>query len=121
MTINESVRPRRTNTILYCDRWRETVRFYRDLLNLPVLMDNGWFVEFRLTENACLSVADAAHASIASARGAGMTLSLRVEDIDILHDRMASVGIDATPIRKIWGVRGFFVYDPEGHRIELWS
>lgn len=111
----------RTNTILYCDRWEETVRFYRDAIKLAVLMEKGWFVEFQLTGGACLSVAHAAHASIPSAGGAGMTLSWQVGNIEAVNDRMVSDGVDVTPIKVIWGARTCFVFDPEGNRIELWS
>ena len=49
----------RANTILYCRRWEATVAFYRDPLRLPVTHHTDWFVEFRLTDGAYLSVADA--------------------------------------------------------------
>ena len=115
------LRINRTNTILYCDRWEETVRFYRDVLKLPVRMEKGWFVEFQLNGSACLSVAHAAHASIPSAGGAGITLSWQVDNIDAVYDQMVSDDIDVTPIKVTWGARTCFVFDPEGNRIELWS
>jgi catechol 2,3-dioxygenase-like lactoylglutathione lyase family enzyme len=111
----------RTNTILYCERWEATVRFYRDMINLPVLTEKGWFVEFQLTQNACLSVAASEHASIASAGGAGVTLSWRVEDVDAVRDRLIADGIGVTPVRTIWGAKSCFIFDPEGNRIELWA
>jgi predicted enzyme related to lactoylglutathione lyase len=111
----------RTNTVLYCDRWEETVRFYRDLIKLPMLMEKGWFVEFRLTDSSCLSVADAARTSIHSAGGDGITLSWQVENIDAVHRRMRSTGIAASPFTVRWGARAFDVVDPEGNRIEIWA
>lgn len=111
----------RTNTILYCSRWEATVRFYRDRIRLPVLLEKSWFVEFQLTENGCLSVADAAHTSVGSASGAGITLSWQVDDIDTVVARLVSDGIEVTPMKTIWGASTCFLYDPEGNRIELWS
>ena len=111
----------RTNTILYCNRWDATVKFYRDMIRLPVLFQKAWFVEFQLTDNSCLSVADAARTSIASAGGDGMTLSWLVEDIDAVHDRMLADGIDVGPFTVTWGARAFYLFDPEGHRIEVWA
>ena len=111
----------RTNTILYCNRWDATVKFYRDMIRLPVLLQKAWFVEFQLTDNSCLSVADAARTSIASAGGDGMTLSWLVEDIDAVHDRMLADGIDVGPFTVTWGARAFYLFDPEGHRIEVWA
>jgi predicted enzyme related to lactoylglutathione lyase len=120
-TKKEPMNIHRTNTILYCKRWAATVAFYRDRIRLPVLLQNAWFVEFRLTGNGCLSVADAARTSINSAGGAGITLSWQVDDIDCWYDRMVSDGIDVSPIAVIWGARAFHLFDPEGNRIELWS
>jgi catechol-2,3-dioxygenase len=111
----------RTSTILYCNRWEETVRFYRDGIHLPVLLEKAWFVEFQLTGNSCLSVADAARASVDSANGAGITLSWKVDRLVSLRARMVSDGIPVTPIKSTWGASTCFLFDPEGNRIELWS
>ncbi|MCB2145592.1 MAG: VOC family protein [Deltaproteobacteria bacterium] len=111
----------RTNTILYCSQWDATVKFYREVIRLPVLLQKAWFVEFKLTDDGCLSVADASRASVNSAGGAGITLSWQVEDIDAVHDRLASGGIAVSPIKGTWGARAFFLFDPEGNRIELWA
>lgn len=115
------LRINRTNTIIYCDRWDKTVRFYRDIFNLPISLKKTWFVEFQLVGDACLSVADAAHASIPSAAGAGITLSWQVQNIDAIYNQLVTVGVRVTPIKAIWGSRTCFVFDPEGNRIELWS
>ena len=111
----------RTNTILYCNRWETTVKFYRDRVKLPVLLQKAWFVEFQLTDNSCLSVADAARTSIGSAGGAGVTLSWSVEDIDAAHGRMLADGIDVSPFMVTWGARAFYLFDPEGNRVESWA
>ncbi|MBW3603643.1 MAG: hypothetical protein KY460_01830 [Actinobacteria bacterium] len=49
----------RTNIILYCRHWHATTRFYRDDLELPVVHTTEWFVEFHLTGESYLSIADA--------------------------------------------------------------
>lgn len=115
------MRINRINTILYCSRWEETVQFYRDGIQLPVLLEKTWFVEFQLTENGCLSVADAARTSVGSAGGEGITLSWQVDDIDAVHARLVSDGIAVTPMKTTWGNATCFLFDPEGNRIELWS
>ncbi|WP_372681571.1 VOC family protein [Desulfosarcina sp.] len=111
----------RTNTILYCTRWADTVKFYREMIKLPVLLKKAWFVEFQLTDSSCLSVADAARTSIGSAGGDGITLSWQVENIDAVHDCMLADGIDVGPFTVTWGSRAFYLFDPEGNRIEIWS
>ena len=113
------LRTNRTNTILYCNRWEATVRFYRDTIKLPVVLEKEWFVEFQLTGSARLSVADATRASIPSAGGAGITLSWQVDNINAVHRQMLDRGIHVTPITTTWGARACFLFDPEGNRIEL--
>ncbi|MFH1155547.1 MAG: VOC family protein [Pseudomonadota bacterium] len=117
----ESIGIVRSNTILYCDDWMDTVNFYHDVLDLPVADEKGWFVEFKLSDNAFLSIADAGRASISSAHGKGLTLSFKVPDIDLAHRRLCESGVSVSRIKSVWGARVFHLHDPEGNRIELWT
>jgi catechol 2,3-dioxygenase-like lactoylglutathione lyase family enzyme len=84
------LRFKRTNTILYCKRWKETVAFYQQHLGLPITFSTDWFVEFRLAETVWES----------------------------LQER----GLRPQPLRDHpWGARAFYLFDPEGHRLEIWS
>ena len=112
---------KRINTILYCKNWNDTVKFYRDVLKLKVNHDAEWLVEFLLLDYTFLSIAKADCASIRSSNGAGITLSFQVENVDVVHRQLREIGIETGPIKPIWGVRSFYIFDPEGHRIELWS
>jgi predicted enzyme related to lactoylglutathione lyase len=112
---------RRINTILYCRHWKDTVKFYRDVMKLSVNIETEWLVEFQLIDNAFLSIADVAFTSIQSAKGAGITLSIQVENVDIARRRLHEMGVKTGPIRAVWGAQAFYIFDPEGHRIELWS
>lgn len=112
----------RSNTILYCNRWAETVDFYRRLLGLPVTTDKDWFVEFRVTETSFLSVANERRASIDSAGGQGVTLSLRVQCVKAMHERLSRGGVvPGSVTRHPWGAMSFFCRDPEGYRLEFWE
>jgi len=112
---------RRTNTILYCRRWAETVQFYRDVLGLTGHWLSEWFLEFRLTADSFVSIADAARATIAPAGGAGLTLSWQVADVEGFHRYLLDKGVAAEPIATRWGGRCFYFHDPEGHRLEAWA
>jgi len=112
---------KRINTILYCRNWDETVKFYRDVLKFPVHHEKKWLVEFQLIDNTFVSIANTASTTIQSAKGSGITLSIQVENVDIAHLRLRGTGIETGPIKAIWGARAFYIFDPEGHRIELWS
>ena len=111
----------KTNTILYCRHWKETVAFYRDRLEFEIGFQSDWFVEFRLTPNAFLSVADQSRATLASAEGKGITLSLQVDDLRATHHTFAAAGLVPTAIRfQVMGADVFYLFDPEGTRIEFW-
>ena len=109
------------NTILYCRHWQQTVHFYREQLGLSPRFTNDWFVEFQLHDTATLSVADESRASIKSAAGQGLTLSLRVSNVEPVHAALCNRGLSPTPIKILWGSSVFYVFDPEGNRVEFWS
>jgi len=115
------IRTLRANTILYCDRWQESVAFYRDVLGLDVAFANDWFVEFVLGPDRFVSIADAARSSLESGGGAGITLSWQVADVAEARALLAEGGATVGEIGRRWGADVIDVFDPEGHRIELWS
>ena len=97
------------------------VAFYHVGLGLRINVQNEWFVEFQLTTSSHLSVADESRATIKSSNGQGITIGLQVADIEAAHARFVAAGLSPTKIRKIWGSAAFYVFDPEGNRIEFWS
>ena len=111
----------RTNTILYCRNWSETVSFYRTILELPVSHETDWFVEFQLTDTAYLSIANVVRTSIQSVDGQGITLSWQVFNIYKARASLGNQGVETTEIKKKWGAWLFYFHDPEGHRIEFWQ
>ena len=116
------IRPKTTNIILYCKKWAATVDFYRNGLGLPVLFENDWFVEFDFNSASRLSIADEQRASIKTSSGNGITLSLEVTDIQTYWEQMEKKSLNPTPIRKHpWNAKVFYLFDPEGHRIEIWQ
>ncbi len=111
-----------TNTILYCKEWKKTVGFYRDQLKLPIIFVSDWFLEFRLNAMSRLSIADEKRSSIKSRGGKGVTVSLEVDDIEAVREYAEKVGMEPTELRKHpWNARVFYIFDPEGHRIEIWQ
>lgn len=109
------------NIILYCTKWEETVAFYQKTLGLPILTATDWFVEFRLSETSRLSVANEERTSIKSGGGRGITIGLQVPDAPAARDHFVEQGLNPTEIKEVWGAQVFYIFDPEGHRIELWS
>jgi catechol 2,3-dioxygenase-like lactoylglutathione lyase family enzyme len=111
----------RSNTILYCQKWTDTVAFYRDIFEFKITHQTDWFVEFQITSDSYLSIANEQRASISSVNGQGITLSWQVTDIEKAHQHWSAQDVSITSIKKKWGASVFYVHDPEGHRIELWQ
>ena len=110
------------NTILYCRQWPAMVNFYRDQLRLPVNFATDWFIEFYLTDNSRLSIADEKRASIKSASGKGITITLEVEEIEPIHKKLQDAGLMPTRVRQHpWNAKVFHLLDPEGNRLEVWQ
>ena len=110
-----------SNTILYCKQWQQTVDFYQKKLELEVATALHWFVEFRLTDHSCLSIADESRTSMTSNRGEGVTITLEVEDIEMTYAFLKAAGCNPDPIKDHpWGAKVIYVYDPEGNRVEFW-
>jgi len=118
---NSWITLQRTNTILYCRYWMETVHFYKKQLCFSVSFENDWFVEFQLTSTSFLSIANSARATIADVQGQGVTLTWEVTDLEDAKEHLEMQGIATTPIQRKWGALAFYCTDPEGHRLEFWT
>lgn len=113
---------RTANTIVYCTKWKETVFFYKNQLQLRAATALDWFVEFELTASARLSIADVSRTSQEACGGRGMTIAMEVEDIAATHLFLENAGLHPPAIRNhAWGARVFYIHDPEGNRLEFWS
>jgi len=97
------------------------VAFYSHRLGLEVVFESDWFVEFRLSQAAFLSVADQSRTTISSAGGKGITLSFQIDDLRVAHVDFAKSGLVPSEIRsQVMGADVFYLFDPEGTRIEFW-
>jgi predicted enzyme related to lactoylglutathione lyase len=109
------------NTILYCEKWSETVAFYRIGLQLPVTVSTDWFVEFRLTDTARLSIADAGRTTRNTTRGQGHLITFQVKDMTETRSRLRQAGLNPTPVTPhAWGADVMYLTDPEGNCLEFW-
>jgi len=83
---------------------------------------NDWFVEFCLTENSRLSIANEQFSTIKSPAKKGITIALQVKDIDAVWENVMEKKLEPTKIKPHpWDARVFYLFDPEGHRIEIWQ
>ena len=112
-----------SNTVLYCKNWQAMVTFYKETMGFrQSFRKDDWFIEFVVTAGSHLSLADEAKCSIQSSSGRGITLSFKVAGLSALHRQLAAQGTNPTAIKShSWRAPYFYIYDPEGNRIELWN
>ena len=93
-------------------------RFYRDLLGLDVMMDQGWIVTYGSSAKMSVQI------SFMSEGGSGTPvpdLSIEVDDVDAALRRAKEAGIPIAygPADEPWGVRRFYVRDPFGKLVNI--
>ena len=110
---------RRVVPNLNSDRFVESREFYVGLLGLQVSMDLGWIMTFASTSNPTAQI------SIISDDPSGIhpDLSIEVEDVDSIHAAARARGCEIVyPLTdEPWGVRRFFVREPNGQVVNVVS
>lgn len=105
---------------LTTERPAETREFYTGLLGLDVAMDQGWVVNLVSASSpaAQIIIVDAAQVSDPQP-----DMSIQVDDVDAVHARALQLGLPiAYELRdEPWGVRRFFVADPDGRLVNILS
>lgn len=112
------------------------VRFYRDILGLKTEWDGGDFAEF-ITASGSLAFWLYSRKQFVKAFGEdyvppkGMNQSFELAlwlpnyaDVDAEYERLSKLGLQlpsGEPITYSFGIRNFYVADPEGNLIEIGS
>jgi len=102
------------------DRIDESRDFYADFLGLQVGMDMGWVITFVSPSNPSAQItllrAD-------QSGGVQPQMSIDVDNVDEVHARAVERGLKIVrPLTdEPWGVRRFFVADPNGVVINILS
>jgi uncharacterized glyoxalase superfamily protein PhnB len=109
---------KRIVTNIAADRVSDAHKFYVSLLNLEVVMDDGWIVTFACGHSAPVQL------SVASEGGSGTPvpdLSIEVDDIDAIYGRAMELGFEIAYALtdEPWGVRRFYVRDPFGKLVNI--
>jgi lactoylglutathione lyase len=116
--------------ILYVNDFDKTMKFYKDILGLPVKMQHDTYVEFdtgatTLSINTRESVKEMIGLEMPAGSVASQTFELGfvVEDVEATIEalRGLDVPIYKEPVTKPWGQTVAYVTDPDGHYIEICS
>lgn len=94
--------------------------FYGDVLGLQTVMDHGWIVTLADPERPEAQLSLMTHDETASVIPVA---SIQVDDVDAAHAAAVRAGAEIVhPLSdEPWGVRRFFVRDPDGHVINVLS
>ncbi|MBX2867265.1 MAG: VOC family protein [Acidiferrobacterales bacterium] len=100
------------------DNFKQTQVFYQEILGMELLMDLDWIQTYGSGTEMPVQL------SVASEGGSGTEvpdLSIEVEDLDQILDRLqaAFVHVEYGPVHEPWGVRRFFVRDPNGKLLNI--
>jgi catechol 2,3-dioxygenase-like lactoylglutathione lyase family enzyme len=93
-------------------------RFYADLLGLSVVMDQGWITTVAEAAQPLNQLSLLTHDATGPVVAA---VSIEVDDVDAAYQRALDQGvqIDYPLTDEPWGVRRFFLRDPDGHVINV--
>ncbi|PGS05806.1 VOC family protein [Bacillus pseudomycoides] len=116
--------------ILYVEKYDECLRFYKELLRLPIKGEHGTYIEFDTGEtilamNSREDVRELTGLSIPNgiSESANFELGFIVEDVNETISRLREQGVKVLvePITKPWGQTIAYVSDPDGNYIEICS
>lgn len=92
--------------------------FYRDYLGFAVGMDMGWIVNFVSPDTPTSQVIVMGEGGTADVQP---DMTIEVDDVDRLHARAVELGHEIVHALtdEPWGVRRFFVKDPDGNVVNV--
>ena len=97
--------------------------FYREVLGLPLIEDQGWAKVYRIHGTANVGIVEARRGPVEKPVGSGTLLSIVVEDVDAWYERLKdepSIEILGPPTMVLdIPVYSFFLKDPAGYHVEI--
>ena len=98
----------------------ESRKFYTEFLGFDVAMDMDWVLTFASPNNPTAQITVVRETEKA---GPQPNMSIEFEDVDAVHAKAVALGIPIVyPMTdEPWGVRRFFVADPNGVTINILS
>ena len=106
---------------IYSDDLEASKSFYIDFLGMDLVMDLGWIVTFASKENPTAQINIFNSEEGIKLDNSSVLLSVEISDVDKMYERAKEFGHEVVyDIRnENWGVRRFFVKDPNGATIDL--
>jgi catechol 2,3-dioxygenase-like lactoylglutathione lyase family enzyme len=105
-------------TFLYADDLQHTARFYEEVLELPLKLDQGGCRIYEVASGGYVGFCQRAEAP----HPPGIILTLVTEDVDGWYERLAERGVvfEKTPMHNPdYNIYHCFFRDPNGYLIEI--
>jgi predicted enzyme related to lactoylglutathione lyase len=101
-------------------KMEESKSFYSDFIGLKLAMDMGWILTFVSESNPTAQI-NLLKSDEPVSGNSNFGISFEVSDIDVMYEKAKSGKYEITyPItNEPWGVRRFFVKDPNGVIVNL--
>ena len=119
-------RPETANTLaitfLYYRDLPTAMRFYEDVLGLPLAIDQGWCKIYRIAEGAHVGLVDETKGMNDWQANKCVQLCIRVPEVDAWYayaKEQALNGLSQLFVNDEIGIRAFVFNDPEGYQIEI--
>lgn len=106
---------------IYSNDIEKSKQFYTEFLEMELAMDMEWILTFVSKENTTAQISVFQNENNKPLDNTAIFLSIEVSDIDNWYERAKAHNIEIVyPITdETWGVRRFFVKDPNGVTINL--
>lgn len=111
-------------TFFYYRDLAAAMRFYEEILGLPLAIDQGWCKIYQICPGAHVGLVDEAKGMNKWAADKPVQLCLRVPDVGAWYVYAQDRGLDNLSelfINDEIGIRAFVFTDPEGYQIEIQS
>ncbi len=111
-------------TFLYYRDLPAAMRFYEEIVGLPLAIDQGWSKIYRIAGGAHVGLVDETRGMHRAHPVKPVQLCVRVKDVEAWHAWAAAChvpGLTAPKTSDELGIRAFVMNDPEGYQIEIQS
>jgi predicted enzyme related to lactoylglutathione lyase len=111
-------------TFFYYRDLPRAMRFYEDILGLPLAIDQGWCKIYRICDGAHVGLVDETRGMHKWAEVKPVQLCIRVAQVDDWYayaQERSLNNLSKLFVNEALGIRAFVFTDPEGYQIELQS
>jgi lactoylglutathione lyase len=111
-------------TFFYYRDLPRAMRFYEDILGLPLAIDQGWCKIYRICDGAHVGLVDETRGMHKWAEVKPVQLCIRVAQVDDWYAYAQDKSLNNLSrlfVNEALGIRAFVFTDPEGYQIELQS